>query len=37
MPVTLLREFGVQPLPQMAGRAIYDQANATQLGENHVR
>jgi predicted AlkP superfamily phosphohydrolase/phosphomutase len=37
MPVTLLKEFGVQPLPQMAGRAIYDQSHAPQLGENHVQ
>lgn len=38
MPVTLLREFGVQPLAQMAGRAIYTPlGQAPQLGENHVR
>ena len=37
MPVTLLKEFGVAPLAQMAGRAIYNHPQATQLGENHVR
>jgi predicted AlkP superfamily phosphohydrolase/phosphomutase len=38
MPVTLLREFGVQPLPQMAGRSIYpNRLQEAQLGENHVR
>jgi predicted AlkP superfamily phosphohydrolase/phosphomutase len=37
MPVTLLKEFGVAPLAQMAGRAIYNQPEVRQLGENHVR
>jgi predicted AlkP superfamily phosphohydrolase/phosphomutase len=38
MPVTLLKEFGVAPLAQMAGRAIYNgRSQALQLGETHVR
>lgn len=38
MPVTILKEFGVPPLAQMAGRAIYSEPGRTpQLGENHVQ
>jgi hypothetical protein len=38
LPVTILREFGLRPLPHMTGRPIYGEPPPRpELGENHVQ